>query len=325
MPNLLEPEACEFPAAVPWDSLVPQRGFDGHFLESGPPSPMLAFLVEQSCAFGQPILFYECNMHGGDIDYEVCWSIQGAKILRHGDWVRAMELIGATIPETGWFPPHTSTFDWRPFHKPGELGPSLSLYQAASRQDWTTVEQLIRAGHSPIHYRRKSPLTLAVSAGNVEVVKLLLAHGAKVRSTELAQARTLPMVELLLEAGAISDQMSLRSVLAKGNREGFLRLKPMVELQLEDVFISACQGGVISVLDSCFSERPTVVTHREFGELPSVTQLKVGTGWPLSGYSATGPSGTGRAFIIWRPKVTTNSCVVLWSLGSHLKSRTMDA
>jgi ankyrin repeat protein len=265
VPNLLEPEECEFPAAVPWDSLVPQRGFDGHFRESGPPSPMLAFLVEQSCTFEQPILFYECNMHGGDIDHEVCWSVQGAKISRHQDWVRGMELIGATIPETGWFPPHTSSFDWRLFHKPGQIGPPLSLYQAAFRQDWTRVEQLIRAGHSPLHYRRKSPLTLAVSAGNVEIARLLLSHGARARSTELAQARTLPLVELLLQAGAIPDQMSVRSVLSKGNEAGFLRLNPLVQLELEEVFISACRGGVISVLDSCYRQRPTIVSHREFG------------------------------------------------------------
>ncbi len=265
MPNLLEAEECEFPAAVPWDSLVPQRRFEGHFRENGPPSPMLAFLVEQSCARAEPILFYECSMHGGDIEYEVCWSVEGSKILRHRDWVRGMELIGAKIPETGWFPPHTSSFDWRPFHKPGQIGPQLSLYQAASQQDWAQVEQLIQAGHSPLHYRRKSPLTLAVLAGNLEIARLLLSHGAKARCVELAQAKTLPLLELLLEAGAVPDPMSVRSVLAKGNEAGFSRLKPLVQLELEEVFISACQGGVVSVLDSCYLQRPTVVSHREFG------------------------------------------------------------
>lgn len=266
VPDILEPDACEFASAIPWDSLIPTRPFDGVFLESGPPSPMLAFLIEQSLSNDQPILFYECRMHGGDIDLEVCWNVRGGHLSRHQDWVEGMARIGVKLPSTGWFAPHTSTFDWKPFRlEAAPPGDPPSLFRAAERQDWARLEELLTRGHSPLHYRRRSPLTLAVAAGQRDVTRRLLSLGARARFWELAEAGDLELVSLLLEAGAEPTAMSARSVLAKGNEPGFLRLEPMVKLSREEVFLSACRGGVVSLLEREHRAKPDLIQASEYG------------------------------------------------------------
>lgn len=269
VPEILPPCQCRFGQDVPDDSLYPDRPFCGAPLTAGPPSPMLAFLVEQSQRYEVPLLFYECQMHGGDIDLEVGWLVQGKKVQRcsRDPWWGPMRELGVRMPETGWFEPHTSRFCWRDHHC--QLMPAhrtLSLYQAAYRQEWSVLRQLLEEGRSPIHYRRRSPLHWAVYHGNREAVDQLLALGAPIAGLELQVCSDPVLLERLLQAGAQPTPWSVLGMMKNAAGECYRRLERLVSLRPGEAFLAACEGGLLEFMEQWYRVDPQVLHWVDLGE-----------------------------------------------------------
>lgn len=286
IPHILEPDQCDFPRAVPNDTLQPSRPFSGVVLSKGPPSPMLAFLVEQSQNHQNvPLLFYECDMHGGSVEYEVGWLIIGKTIQKRtaDPWVGAMKALGALIQATGWFAPHTSTFEWEHFRsqlppckpsqpsQPYQLSQlsQYSLFFAAKAQDWDNLAELLLRGHSPLHYRGRSPLYWASYFGYLPAAKILIEHGAVPTSQDLGVSSTAEVVQYLLEKGAMATPHSAYSLLSSGYLESFEKLESFVgsELVLDpsEAFLNACQGGLLLLMQRWHQQDPVVLYGKKFG------------------------------------------------------------
>lgn len=293
---------------LPWDALhgppqlrlgFPDPDVFGAHLHrrAWPPPAALRHLKDLARRTGEPLSWYVCEMHGGEIEHEAAWipgwrpgepdrvlchaaglgvlvSAGGRPRAEPGDVLRlTLEYHRLRLPSS-FFLPHTSTFDWHA-HRVGGPAPRrtdrdrqpphpASLYACVAHGDLERARQLLGAGADPNAYADTTPLELAAGAGRLDLLDLLLAHGADPRPpggpTALHAAADVACAERLLAAGVPVDGGSAghtplicaadrgddavaRLLVARG-----AALRPPAHP--DGVWFAACRGGLVWLIEA---------------------------------------------------------------------------
>jgi len=160
--------------------------------------------------------------------------------------------------------------------RPRAIDPRAMQMQAAvlKDQDLKKIEELLKQGvdiNAPIGCGTYAPLDGAVSTGNMKMLKFLLAHGAKPRGREIAEAAfidnpktALNFVKVLLAAGVDPNATdnpgmgltALGSAAYRGNRDLVVLLlaQPHIKLDIADgsgctALMGAADQGSLEIVD----------------------------------------------------------------------------
>ncbi|MCB9741185.1 MAG: ankyrin repeat domain-containing protein [Alphaproteobacteria bacterium] len=289
--DILPPEEIAHADAVPWDALL---GPEDQALRLPspaelpevsaslwPPRRALQRLASLAEAAGAPLAYHRGETWGGTLEHEVTWVLGPAHVLvAHGAegtvLIRDRRresiagdalMVGLTEiglqMDSGFFEPHTGTFDWAEtrLHPPAPRSAPLppqprSLHRCVALGDLAQVRRLLGRGADPNAYARRRPLELAAAQGDAALLQLLLDHGAEVENggfNPLRVASNAAVARALLRAGAPAQSALVDAARAGRAEVVDLLIEAGVTLDFQAdgqvLWLAVCAGGLLPLAE----------------------------------------------------------------------------
>lgn len=292
--NIMEEGQVECDHQIPWDAIWSKKRYVTQFPDIKemikPPKRMLERMVELYEITNSPLFYYCIEMHGGTVMDEYSYIIdedhyllrmeedEPFQFFKNGksentkaDILQfSLNQIGVKT-DTGWFEPFTGAFDWdersvftgdyrKKAHCPE------SLYLSVKNKDIDSVKKCLENGIEPSHFYITN---LAAETGDSSILKLITDKGAPINegnSNPLCDAKDLDCVKILVEKGAhINDTpCPLNGPLKNGSTDGvkyLLEAGTEIKLENNDLFISACEGGLIWFAENFILNSRSILTE----------------------------------------------------------------